>query len=165
MTAKLLSLDESANRLRLEPSDVVAMIRSGRLHGLQVDGLWLVRAADVEALATDQTAAEAKVLIDRYRAQKDDARSLLRAGDLLARYGTLPEAIECYDRVAELLAGGAAHVKVIAVSKQIVRLIDERVPELATQYRHVWLRLAEQYECVGLRAEADAARRRYNDLA
>jgi type IV pilus assembly protein PilB len=59
--ARWLTLDEAAARLGLSPPDVLAMVRSGRLSGVQVDGIWRIPLAEVEALmhrvAAEPTAA------------------------------------------------------------------------------------------------------------
>ncbi|HEY3237056.1 MAG TPA: helix-turn-helix domain-containing protein, partial [Polyangiaceae bacterium] len=55
MAKKTLSLDQAAARLRLTPDAVLAMIRSRRLVGVLVDGVWRVASADVDALLRPPT--------------------------------------------------------------------------------------------------------------
>jgi hypothetical protein len=47
---RLLRADEAAKRFGLDTADVLAMVRAGRLAGVQVDGVVYVQAADVEVL-------------------------------------------------------------------------------------------------------------------
>jgi hypothetical protein len=50
--AKWIALGEAAQRLGLGIDDVLAMIRTGRLPGMLIDGVWHVRSCDVEAVAS-----------------------------------------------------------------------------------------------------------------
>jgi hypothetical protein len=50
MADRWLTLNEAAERLRLSAADVLAMIRTGRLGGEQIDGAWHLQRCDVEAL-------------------------------------------------------------------------------------------------------------------
>jgi tetratricopeptide (TPR) repeat protein len=80
----------------------------------------------------------------------NDARTLLRIGDLQARLGAYPHAIATYDRVALYYAGRGFSLKAVAVLKQIRELIDRYAPQLAEQYSHVSPKLAQIYAELGL---------------
>ncbi len=86
--------------------------------------------------------------------EPNDARTLLRIGDLQARLGTHAEAIATYDRVALYYAGRGFSLKAIAVLKQISELIDRHAPHLADQYSHVLPKLAQIYAELGLTNDA-----------
>jgi tetratricopeptide (TPR) repeat protein len=96
--------------------------------------------------------------------EPNDARTLLRIGDLQARLGAHAEAIATYDRVALYYAGRGFSLKAIAVLKQIGELIDRHAPQLADQYSHVLPKLAQIYAELGLTNDAlatyDAVARR-----
>jgi tetratricopeptide (TPR) repeat protein len=82
--------------------------------------------------------------------EPNDARTLLRIGDLQARLGAHAEAIATYDRVALYYAGRGFSLKAIAVLKQIGELIERHAPQLADQYSHVSPKLAQIYAEMGL---------------
>lgn len=84
----------------------------------------------------------------------NDARTLLRIGDLQARLGSHAEAVATYDRVALFYSGRGFSLKAIAVLKQIRELIDRHVPHLAEQYSHVSPKLAQLYAELGLVSDA-----------
>jgi tetratricopeptide (TPR) repeat protein len=84
----------------------------------------------------------------------NDARTLLRIGDLQARLGAYPQAIATYDRVALYYAGRGFSLKAVAVLKQIRELIDRYAPQLAEQYSHVSPKLAQIYAELGLTNDA-----------
>ena len=96
--------------------------------------------------------------------EPNDARTLLRIGDLQARLGAYAEAIATYDRVALYYAGRGFSLKAVAVLKQIGELIDRHAPQLADQYGHVAPKLAQIYADLGLTNDAlatyDAVARR-----
>jgi tetratricopeptide (TPR) repeat protein len=96
--------------------------------------------------------------------EPNDARTLLRIGDLQSRLGSHPEAIATYDRVALYYAGRGFSLKAVAVLKQISELIDRHAPQLADQYGHVAPKLAQIYADLGLTNDAlatyDAVARR-----
>jgi tetratricopeptide (TPR) repeat protein len=96
--------------------------------------------------------------------EPNDARTLLRIGDLQARLGAHAEAIATYDRVALYYAGRGFSLKAIAVLKQIGELIERHAPQLADQYSHVSPKLAQIYAELGLTNDAlatyDAVARR-----
>jgi tetratricopeptide (TPR) repeat protein len=96
--------------------------------------------------------------------EPNDARTLLRIGDLQARLGTHAAAIATYDRVALYYAGRGFSLKAVAVLKQIGELIERHAPQLADQYSHVLPKLAQIYAELGLTNDAlatyDAVARR-----
>ncbi len=96
--------------------------------------------------------------------EPNDARTLLRIGDLQARLGAYAEAIATYDRVALYYAGRGFSLKAVAVLKQIGELIERHAPQLADQYSHVSPKLAQIYAELGLTNDAlatyDAVARR-----
>jgi tetratricopeptide (TPR) repeat protein len=96
--------------------------------------------------------------------EPNDARTLLRIGDLQARLGNHAEAIATYDRVALYYSGKGFSLKAVAVLKQIGELIDRHAPHLADQYGHVLPKLAQTYAELGLTNDAlatyDAVARR-----
>ncbi len=99
--------------------------------------------------------------------EPNDARTLLRIGDLQSRMGAHPEAIATYDRVALYYAGKGHSLKAVAVLKQIGELIERHAPQLADQYGHVLPKLAQIYGELGLVNDAlatyDAVARRLQD--
>ncbi|HVZ35115.1 MAG TPA: tetratricopeptide repeat protein, partial [Polyangiaceae bacterium] len=82
--------------------------------------------------------------------EPNDARTLLRIGDLQARLGSQAEAIATYDRVALYYAGRGDKLKAVAVLKQIGELIERHAPQLSDQYGHVLPKLAQLYTELGL---------------
>jgi len=94
-----------------------------------------------------------------------DIRKMLRAADAELKAGNHPRAIQLYDRIAEHYAEEGRHVHAVAISKQLLRLIDEQMPVLAPLYRHVWMRLATAYEAMRMEAEATEARAKWEALA
>ncbi|HEU4583623.1 MAG TPA: tetratricopeptide repeat protein [Polyangiaceae bacterium] len=99
--------------------------------------------------------------------EPNDARTLLRIGDLQSRMGAHPDAIATYDRVALYYAGKGHSLKAVAVLKQIGELIERHAPQLADQYGHVLPKLAQIYGELGLINDAlatyDAVARRLQD--
>lgn len=84
----------------------------------------------------------------------NDARTLLRIGDLQSRLQSFSEAISSYDRVARFYAGRGFSLKAIAVLKQIREMIDVHAPHLADQYSHISPKLAHIYADLGLLTDA-----------
>ena len=99
--------------------------------------------------------------------EPNDARTLLRIGDLQSRMGAHADAIATYDRVALYYAGKGHSLKAVAVLKQIGELIERHAPQLADQYGHVLPKLAQIYGELGLVNDAlatyDAVARRLQD--
>jgi tetratricopeptide (TPR) repeat protein len=92
----------------------------------------------------------------------NDARTLLKIGDLQARMQAYAEAIATYDRVGHYYAEQGFALKAIAVYKQIRELIRKHAPELADRYGHIVPRLADIYTQLGLTSDALAA---YDEVA
>jgi tetratricopeptide (TPR) repeat protein len=92
----------------------------------------------------------------------NDARTLLKIGDLQARLQAFPEAIATYDRVGQYYASQGFALKAIAVYKQIRELIKKHAPALADRYGHIVPKLAEIYTQLGLTSDALAA---YDEVA
>src|SRR6187402_2914530 len=92
----------------------------------------------------------------------NDARTLLKIGDLQARLSAYPEAIATYDRVGQFYSSQGFALKAIAVYKQIRELIKKHAPDLADRYGHIVPKLAEIYNQLGLTSDALAA---YDEVA
>src|SRR3954452_13422779 len=92
----------------------------------------------------------------------NDARTLLKIGDLQARLSAYPEAIATYDRVGQFYSAQGFALKAIAVYKQIRELIKKHVPQLEDRFGHIVPRLAEIYTQLGLTSDALAA---YDEVA
>jgi tetratricopeptide (TPR) repeat protein len=76
----------------------------------------------------------------------NDARTLLKIGDLQARSGSFEAAIVTYEQVGRYYASQGFSVKAIAVYKQIREIIRKHVPKLADQYGHIIPQLAQLYQ-------------------
>ncbi len=122
------------------------------------------------AIDRDKTLQAAQKYIERKRydraiveyqriVQEDpnDARTLLKIGDLQARLQAFPEAIATYDRVGQHYAAQQLHLKAIAVYKQIREIIRKHAPDLADRYAYIGPRLVEIYMELGLTSDALAA--------
>ncbi|MBX3183234.1 MAG: tetratricopeptide repeat protein [Polyangiaceae bacterium] len=96
------------------------------------------------------------------QADPNDARTLLKIGDLQARTQAYTDAIATYDRVGQFYSSQGFALKAIAVYKQIRELIRNHVPHLADHYAHIVPRLAEIYSQLGLTTDALAA---YDEVA
>lgn len=92
----------------------------------------------------------------------NDARTLLKIGDLQARMDAYAEAIATYDRVGQFYAAQGFALKAIAVYKQIRELIKKHVPQLEDRYGHIVPKLATIYTELGLTSDALAA---YDEVA
>lgn len=92
----------------------------------------------------------------------NDARTLLKIGDLQARMEAYAEAIATYDRVGQFYSGQGFSLKAIAVYKQIRELIKKHVPQLEDRYGHITPKLAQIYTELGLTTDALAA---YDEVA
>lgn len=94
----------------------------------------------------------------------NDARILLKIGDLQARMESFEAAIATYERVGRYYASQGFSVKAIAVYKQIREIIRKHVPKLADQYGHIIPQLAQLYQELGLTGDALAAYDEYATL-
>ncbi|HEV8550843.1 MAG TPA: tetratricopeptide repeat protein [Polyangiaceae bacterium] len=113
----------------------------------------------VEKKKYDRAIAEYQRVIQE---DPNDARTLLKIGDLQARLQAYPEAIATYDRVGLYYASQGFALKAIAVYKQIRELIKKHAPALADRYGHIVPKLAEIYTQLGLTSDALAA---YDEVA
>lgn len=95
------------------------------------------------------------------QADPNDARTLLKIGDLESLMQAYPEAVATYDRVGQFYAAKGHSLKAIFVYKQILELIREHAPELTDRYGHIVPKLAEIYTELGLTGDATAA---YDEL-
>ncbi len=87
----------------------------------------------------------------------NDARTLLKIGDLQSKMEAYPDAIGTYERVGKFYASQGFALKAIAVYKQIRELIAKHVPQLEERYAHITPKLAELYQQLGLTSDALAA--------
>lgn len=92
----------------------------------------------------------------------NDARTLLKIGDLQARMEAYAEAIATYDRVGQFYSAQGFSLKAIAVYKQIRELIKKHVPQLEDRYGHIVPKLAQIYTELGLTSDALSA---YDEVA
>jgi tetratricopeptide (TPR) repeat protein len=113
----------------------------------------------VEKKKYDRAIAEYQRVIQE---DPNDARTLLKIGDLQARLQAYPEAIATYDRVGQYYSSQGFALKAIAVYKQIRELIKKHAPALADRYGHIVPKLAEIYTQLGLTSDALAA---YDEVA
>ncbi len=84
----------------------------------------------------------------------NDARTLLKIGDLQSKMEAYGEAIATYERVGKFYATQGFALKAIAVFKQIREIIAKHVPQLEERYAHIAPRLAELYQQLGLVSDA-----------
>ena len=108
----------------------------------------------VEKKKYDKAVQEYQKLID---ADPNDARTLLKIGDLQAKQSLYADAINTYERVGKLYGHQGFALKAIAVYKQIREIIAKHVPQLEERYGHVTPKLAELYQQLGLTSDALAA--------
>jgi tetratricopeptide (TPR) repeat protein len=87
----------------------------------------------------------------------NDARILLKIGDLQSKALQYGEAIETYERVGSFYAQQGFALKAIAVFKQIKEIIAKHVPNLEERFGHITPKLAELYQQLGLTSDALAA--------
>jgi tetratricopeptide (TPR) repeat protein len=84
----------------------------------------------------------------------NDARTLLKIGDMQSKMGELPNAIATYERVGKFYAAQGFSLKAIAVYKQIKDLVAKHVPHLEERYAHITPLLADLYQQLGLVSDA-----------
>jgi tetratricopeptide (TPR) repeat protein len=87
----------------------------------------------------------------------NDARTLLKIGDLQSKMEEYASAVATYERVGRFYAAQGFSLKAIAVYKQIREIISKHVPQLEEKYAHVTPKLAELYQQLGLTSDALAA--------
>lgn len=90
-------------------------------------------------------------------ADPNDARTLLKIGDLQAKQGLHGDAVSTYESVGKLYAHQGFALKAIAVYKQIREIVAKHVPQLEERYWHITPKLAELYQQLGLTSDALAA--------
>ena len=87
----------------------------------------------------------------------NDARTLLKMGDLQLKVEGYGAAVATYERVGKFYARQGFSLKAIAVYKQIREIITRHVPTLEDRYAHIAPKLAELYQQLGLTSDALAA--------
>jgi tetratricopeptide (TPR) repeat protein len=87
----------------------------------------------------------------------NDARTLLKVGDLQSKMEAYADAVGTYERVGKFYASQGFALKAIAVYKQIREIIAKHVPQLEDRYAHITPKLAELYQQLGLTSDALAA--------
>jgi tetratricopeptide (TPR) repeat protein len=137
-----------------------AAISEAKSH-LAVDREKILQAAQkhVDKKKFDKAIQEYQKIIQQ---DPNDARTLLKIGDLQARMEAYAEAIATYDRVGQFYAAQGFALKAIAVYKQIRELIKKHVPQLEDRYGHIVPKLATIYTELGLTSDALAA---YDEVA
>jgi len=108
----------------------------------------------VEKKRFDRAIAEYSRLVQE---DPNDARTLLKIGDLQARTQAFEAAVATYERVARHYASQGFSVKAIAVYKQVREIIRKHAPRLAEQYGHIIPKLAQLYQELGLTGDALSA--------
>jgi tetratricopeptide (TPR) repeat protein len=94
----------------------------------------------VEKKRYDRAVAEYQRIIQE---DPNDARILLKIGDLQSKMEAYADAIGTYERVGKFYANQGFSLKAIAVFKQIREIIARHVPQLQDQYAHITPKLAE----------------------
>ena len=107
----------------------------------------------------DKAVAEYQKIIQQ---DPEDARTLLKIGDLQSKMEAHADAVATYDRVGKYYAAQGFALKAIAVYKQIREIIQKQVPEIADRYGHITLQLAQLYEQLGIVNDALVA---YDEIA
>ncbi|MEO7114144.1 MAG: tetratricopeptide repeat protein, partial [Polyangiaceae bacterium] len=87
----------------------------------------------------------------------NDARTLLKIGDLQLKMEAYADAIATYERVGRHYAAQGFSLKAIAVYKQIREILHKHIPQLEERYGHIAPKLAELYQQLGLVSDALAA--------
>ncbi len=84
----------------------------------------------------------------------NDARTLLKIGDLQSKMEDYAGAVATYERVGRSYASQGFSLKAIAVYKQIREIISKHLPQLEDKYAHIAPKLAELYNQLGLTGDA-----------
>jgi tetratricopeptide (TPR) repeat protein len=108
----------------------------------------------VEKKKYDKAVAELQKIIQE---DPNDARTLLKIGDLQSKMAEFANAIATYERVGKFYAAQGFALKAIAVYKQIKDLVAKQVPHLEERYGHITPLLADLYQQLGLVSDALAA--------
>jgi tetratricopeptide (TPR) repeat protein len=122
------------------------------------------------AIDREKTLAAAQKYVDKKRYDRaviefqrilqedpNDARILLKLGDVQSKMGAHAEAVATYERVGKFYASQGFSLKAIAVYKQIREIIARHLPHLDDKYAHIAPKLAELYQQLGLTSDALAA--------
>lgn len=89
--------------------------------------------------------------------EPNDARILLKIGDLQLKMLAHEAAVETYERVGKSYAKQGSSLKAVLVFKQVRDIIARHVPALEDKYSHVLPQLAELYTTLGLTSDALSA--------
>jgi tetratricopeptide (TPR) repeat protein len=108
----------------------------------------------VEKKKYDKAVAEYQKIIQE---DPNDARILLKVGDLQLKMLAYADAIGTYEKVGKFYAQQGFALKAIAVYKQIREIIAKHAPGLEDRYSHITPKLAELYQQLGLTSDALAA--------
>lgn len=108
----------------------------------------------VEKKRYDRAAVEYQRILQE---DPNDARTLLKLGDLQSKMESFAEAVATYERVGKFYSSQGFSLKAIAVYKQIREIIAKHVPQLDDKYAHVIPTLANLYQQLGLTSDALAA--------
>jgi tetratricopeptide (TPR) repeat protein len=108
----------------------------------------------VEKKKYDRAVAEYQKIIQE---DPNDARTLLKIGDLQSKMAEFGNAIATYERVGKYYASQGFALKAIAVYKQIRELVTKHVPHLEERYGHITPLLGDLYQQLGLTSDALAA--------
>jgi tetratricopeptide (TPR) repeat protein len=108
----------------------------------------------VEKKRYDRAVVEYQKVIEE---DPNDARTLLKIGDLQSKMEEYAGAVGTYERVGRFYASQGFSLKAIAVYKQIREIITKHVPHLEEKYANVTPKLAELYQQLGLTSDALAA--------
>jgi tetratricopeptide (TPR) repeat protein len=87
----------------------------------------------------------------------NDARTLLKLGDVQSKMEEYAGAVATYERVGRFYASQGFSLKAIAVYKQIREIITKHVPQLEEKYASITPKLAELYQELSLTSDALAA--------
>ncbi len=108
----------------------------------------------VEKKKYDKAIAELLKIIQE---EPNDARTLLKIGDLYSKVPDFPNAIATYEKVAKFYAQQGFALKAIAVYKQIREMLVKHAPQLEERYSHITPLLADLFQQLGLTSDALAA--------
>jgi tetratricopeptide (TPR) repeat protein len=96
-------------------------------------------------------------LLELLRADPNDTRTRLKLGDVYAREGDLPNALEMYEAAAKYYAQQGFALKAVAVYTQICEMVVRHAPQLRRRYAHGPPILADLCKQLGLADRAVAA--------
>ena len=96
-------------------------------------------------------------LLEILRADPNDTPARLKLGDIYAKSGEWPNALETYEWVAKCYAQQCLILKAVAVYKYMCSLVAGHAPQLRRRYAHVPLILADLFQQLGVPTLAVAA--------